>query len=79
MSNYGAVYAIQQMSVSIAYSVGPMIGGESAQYIGFGWLMIIVGSINILYAIILFICILKSSLVVSVPSYICKQCTLPTI
>lgn len=54
MSNYGAVYAIQQMSVSLAYSLGPMLGGAVAQKMGFRWLMFIVGTINIVYGLCLF-------------------------
>lgn len=49
ISNYGAVYAIQQMAVSLAYSVAPMVGGEMAQLIGFPWLIRIIGVINIGY------------------------------
>lgn len=62
MSNYGAVYAIQQMSVSLAYSLGPIIGGELAQYMGFKWLMIIIGSINIVYGLVLLSLLSTSSL-----------------
>lgn len=52
-SNYGTVYAIQQTSVSLAYSVAPLIGGELAEFIGFPSLMMFVGILNILYAPIL--------------------------
>lgn len=51
--NYGSVYAIQQMSVSLAYSLGPIIGGEMAEYMGFGWLMFTVGAVNITYGLLL--------------------------
>ncbi|XP_055677908.1 synaptic vesicular amine transporter [Lutzomyia longipalpis] len=55
-SNYGAIYAIQQMAVSLAYSIGPLLGGELAKILGFPWLMRSMGSINCLYApILLFI------------------------
>ncbi|XP_055381454.1 synaptic vesicular amine transporter [Condylostylus longicornis] len=47
--SYGSVYAIQQTSVSLAYSLGPLIGGELAETIGFPWLMRIVGLLNIAY------------------------------
>lgn len=49
LSSYGTVYAIQQMSVSLAYCLAPLIGGELAQAIGFAWLMRIVGMFNIIY------------------------------
>lgn len=41
------------MSVSLAYSLAPIVGGEVTQYIGFRWLMSIVGCIQFIYAIIL--------------------------
>lgn len=50
ISNYGAVYAIQQMAVSLAYSIVPMIGGELVDVIGFSWLMRLIGIANIVYA-----------------------------
>lgn len=49
MSSYGSVYAIQQTSVSLAYCLAPLIGGELAQAFGFAWLMRIVGFFNIIY------------------------------
>ncbi|XP_063705707.1 synaptic vesicular amine transporter [Culicoides brevitarsis] len=49
ISNYGAVYAIQQMAVSLAYSVAPMVGGEMAKLIGFPWLIRLIGVINLSY------------------------------
>lgn len=62
LSNYGAVYAIQQMSVSLAYSLGPFIGGETAQYIGFTWLMFVIGACNILYATFLLVQLINASM-----------------
>ncbi|KAJ6637229.1 Synaptic vesicular amine transporter, partial [Pseudolycoriella hygida] len=53
VSNYGAIYAIQQISVSLAYSLGPIFGGEMAQYFGFYWLMLFIGTLNILYGVFL--------------------------
>uniref|UniRef100_A0A1I8P3T0 Major facilitator superfamily (MFS) profile domain-containing protein n=1 Tax=Stomoxys calcitrans TaxID=35570 RepID=A0A1I8P3T0_STOCA len=53
MSSYGSVYAIQQTSVSLAYCLAPLIGGELAQLFGFAWLMRIVGVFNIIYGPIL--------------------------
>lgn len=55
VSSYGSVYTIQQISVSLAYSLGPIFGGEMAQYFGFYWLMIIVGTLNIVYSLILLV------------------------
>lgn len=55
ISSYGSVYAIQQISVSLAYSLGPIFGGEMAQYFGFYWLMLIVGTLNILYGLTLLV------------------------
>lgn len=42
-------------SVSMAYFLGPLFGGEVAQYIGFSWLMSLIGCANIGYAFFLFI------------------------
>ncbi|XP_017133513.1 synaptic vesicular amine transporter [Drosophila elegans] len=53
MSSYGTVYAIQQTSVSLAYCLAPLIGGELAQSFGFSWLMRIVGVFNMIYGPIL--------------------------
>ncbi|KAH8419181.1 hypothetical protein KR222_009246, partial [Zaprionus bogoriensis] len=53
MSSYGTVYAIQQTSVSLAYCLAPLIGGELAQTFGFALLMRIVGIFNIVYGPIL--------------------------
>ncbi|XP_030369564.1 synaptic vesicular amine transporter [Scaptodrosophila lebanonensis] len=53
MSSYGTVYAIQQTSVSLAYCLAPLIGGELAQTFGFAWLMRTVGLFNMLYGPIL--------------------------
>lgn len=47
--NYGPVYAIQQTAVSLAYSLGPLLGGEVIHSIGFPWLMRIIGLLNVLY------------------------------
>ncbi|KAK9890625.1 hypothetical protein WA026_011985 [Henosepilachna vigintioctopunctata] len=46
-TKYGPVYALQQVAVSLAYFVGPLIGGELVYLIGFAWLMRIVGLVNI--------------------------------
>lgn len=39
--------------MSLAYFLGPLLGGEVSQYIGFSWLMSIIGLANIVYAIYL--------------------------
>ena len=56
---YGAVYAIAQTAVSLAYGLGPMIGGMLVEKIGFPAIMIAVGVLNICYAPILLV--LKSA------------------
>lgn len=61
LSNYGSVYAVQQMSVSLAYSLAPIIGGEVTQYIGFRWLMSIVGCFQFIYAVFLLLYLLNNS------------------
>ncbi|KAG8328358.1 hypothetical protein J6590_001025 [Homalodisca vitripennis] len=48
-AHYGCVYALQQMAVSLAYCLGPMIGGEIVHLVGFPWLLRAVGLINIAY------------------------------
>ncbi|XP_076631152.1 synaptic vesicular amine transporter [Colletes latitarsis] len=47
--DYGPVYSIQQVAVSLAYSLGPILGGEMVKAIGFQWVMGIIGLINIGY------------------------------
>ncbi|XP_055588459.1 synaptic vesicular amine transporter-like isoform X2 [Uranotaenia lowii] len=47
--NYGAVYAIQQIAVSLAYSLAPIVGSELVPVIGFPWLMRTMGALNLLY------------------------------
>uniref|UniRef100_T1JH51 Major facilitator superfamily (MFS) profile domain-containing protein n=1 Tax=Strigamia maritima TaxID=126957 RepID=T1JH51_STRMM len=46
---YGSVYAIAQVAVSLAYSLGPLVGGEVVKSVGFPWLLRTVGIINLLY------------------------------
>ena len=46
---YGSVYAIAQVAVCIAYSIGPLLGGHLVKTIGFAWVMRIVGILNLLY------------------------------
>ncbi|XP_015585609.1 synaptic vesicular amine transporter isoform X2 [Cephus cinctus] len=47
--NYGPVYSIQQVAVSLAYSLGPIMGSELVPAIGFPWVMRIVGFSTIAY------------------------------
>ncbi|XP_029670651.1 synaptic vesicular amine transporter-like [Formica exsecta] len=47
--NYGPVYSIQQVAVSLAYSLGPILGSEMIRAIGFPWVMRVVGIMNIAY------------------------------
>ncbi|KAL6262953.1 hypothetical protein P5V15_005741 [Pogonomyrmex californicus] len=47
--NYGPVYSIQQVAVSLAYSLGPIMGGEMVKAIGFPWVMRVVGIVNMAY------------------------------
>ncbi|XP_071626411.1 synaptic vesicular amine transporter [Temnothorax longispinosus] len=47
--NYGPVYSIQQVAVSLAYFLGPITGGEMVKAIGFPWVMRVVGIVNMAY------------------------------
>lgn len=47
-TQYGPVYALQQASVAVAYSFGPLLGGQAIHIFGFPWLMRIVGFLNLL-------------------------------
>ncbi|XP_066901120.1 synaptic vesicular amine transporter [Halyomorpha halys] len=49
-ADYATVYAIQQTSVSLAYAFGPMFGGELVRVMGFPWLMVSIGIVNLLYS-----------------------------
>lgn len=49
--NFKPIFSLN--SVSLAYFLGPLLGGEVSQYIGFSWLMSIIGLVNIVYAIYL--------------------------
>lgn len=46
--HYGPVYALQQASVAIAYSFGPLLAGQTVHLIGFPWLIRIVGFVNLI-------------------------------
>ncbi|XP_011296969.1 synaptic vesicular amine transporter [Fopius arisanus] len=47
--NYGTVYSIQQVAVSLAYSLGPIVGSELVQTIGFSGVMRTIGLLNLVY------------------------------
>ncbi|ENN75493.1 hypothetical protein HUJ04_001706 [Dendroctonus ponderosae] len=48
-SQYGPVYAFQQAAVAVAYSFGPLLGGQAVEVVGFPWLMRLVGFANLLF------------------------------
>ena len=50
VSVYGSVYAIADISYSIAYAFGPILAGQIVQSIGFTWLNVAIFFSNILYA-----------------------------
>uniref|UniRef100_A0A8D0KUS5 Solute carrier family 18 member A1 n=1 Tax=Strix occidentalis caurina TaxID=311401 RepID=A0A8D0KUS5_STROC len=49
-SVYGNVYAIADVAFCMGFAIGPSTGGAIVRAIGFPWLMIIIGAINIAYA-----------------------------
>ncbi|XP_008848409.1 chromaffin granule amine transporter isoform X2 [Nannospalax galili] len=49
-SVYGSVYAIADVAFCMGFAIGPSTGGAVVRVIGFPWLMVIIGVINILYA-----------------------------
>ncbi|XP_066449590.1 chromaffin granule amine transporter-like isoform X2 [Eleutherodactylus coqui] len=49
-SVYGGIYAISDIALCMGYAVGPSMGGGIAKVIGFPWLMVITGLMNIVYA-----------------------------
>ncbi|XP_030057829.1 chromaffin granule amine transporter [Microcaecilia unicolor] len=49
-SVYGSVYAIADVAFCMGFAIGPAIGGVIVKAIGFPWLMVIIGVINIVYA-----------------------------
>lgn len=54
VSVYGSVYAIADISYSLAYAIGPIVAGQIVQTIGFTWLNVAIFLSNILYAPLLF-------------------------
>ncbi|XP_015987970.2 chromaffin granule amine transporter [Rousettus aegyptiacus] len=49
-SVYGSVYAIADVAFCMGFAVGPSTGGAIVHAIGFPWLMVIIGVVNIAYA-----------------------------
>ncbi|EHA99606.1 Chromaffin granule amine transporter [Heterocephalus glaber] len=49
-SVYGSVYAIADVAFCVGFAIGPSTGGAIVQAIGFPWLMVIIGVVNIVYA-----------------------------
>ncbi|XP_077161412.1 chromaffin granule amine transporter [Paroedura picta] len=49
-SVYGSVYAIADVAFCMGFAIGPSTGGALVQAIGFPWLMVAIGGINLLYA-----------------------------
>ncbi|KAM6965432.1 chromaffin granule amine transporter [Aplochiton taeniatus] len=49
-SVYGSVYAIADVALCMGFAIGPSTGGALVQAIGFPYLMVLIGIINILYA-----------------------------
>ncbi|KAI5094686.1 chromaffin granule amine transporter, partial [Silurus meridionalis] len=50
ISVYGSVYAIADVALCMGFAIGPSTGGAIVQVIGFPYLMVIIGVVNILYA-----------------------------
>lgn len=53
VSVYGSVYAIADISYSVAYALGPVIAGEVVEYLGFVFLNVLICLSNVLYAPVL--------------------------
>ncbi|XP_069820157.1 chromaffin granule amine transporter isoform X2 [Dendropsophus ebraccatus] len=49
-SVYGGIYAISDIALCLGFAVGPSTGGAIAKALGFPWLMVITGVLNIVYA-----------------------------
>ncbi|NXD16395.1 VMAT1 protein, partial [Nothocercus nigrocapillus] len=49
-SVYGSVYAIADVAFCVGFALGPSTGGAIVRAVGFPWLMVIIGVINIIYA-----------------------------
>ncbi|NXI20332.1 VMAT1 protein, partial [Irena cyanogastra] len=49
-SAYGTVYAIADVAFCMGFAVGPSTGGAIVRALGFPWLMVVVGVLNVAYA-----------------------------
>uniref|UniRef100_A0A2K6FXV5 Solute carrier family 18 member A1 n=1 Tax=Propithecus coquereli TaxID=379532 RepID=A0A2K6FXV5_PROCO len=49
-SVYGSIYAIADVALCMGFAIGPSTGGAIVQAVGFPWLMVITGVVNIVYA-----------------------------
>ncbi|KAJ3603500.1 hypothetical protein NHX12_028245 [Muraenolepis orangiensis] len=49
-SVYGSIYAIADVALCLGFAIGPSTGGAVVQVIGFPALMVVIGTVNILYA-----------------------------
>ncbi|XP_069474062.1 chromaffin granule amine transporter [Ambystoma mexicanum] len=49
-SVYGSVYAIADVAFCMGFAIGPSAAGGIVKAVGFSWLMVIIGVINIAYA-----------------------------
>ncbi|XP_072913298.1 chromaffin granule amine transporter [Hemitrygon akajei] len=50
VSVYGSVFAIADVALCMGFAIGPSLGGAVVKAIGFKWLMLIIGVINICYS-----------------------------
>ncbi|XP_053319476.1 chromaffin granule amine transporter-like [Spea bombifrons] len=48
-SVYGGIYAISDMALCFGFALGPSTAGAIAKVMGFPWLMVIIGVLNIVY------------------------------
>src|SRR5699024_2179480 len=53
VSVYGSIYAIADISYSLAYAVGPVIAGSIVESIGFTALNLFIALVNLLYVPVL--------------------------
>ncbi|NXX32336.1 VMAT1 protein, partial [Nicator chloris] len=49
-SAYGTVYAIADVAFCVGFAIGPSTGGAIVRALGFPWLMVVVGALNVAYA-----------------------------
>ncbi|KAM4615836.1 chromaffin granule amine transporter [Polymixia lowei] len=54
-SVYGSIYAIADVALCMGFAIGPSTGGALVQTVGFPYLMMCIGIINILYAPLCFL------------------------